>query len=148
MIDRRVYEICREYGVEIIDARRYPDVGQTRAVGTMDRILKNFGEDHFRLVMSTLAETSNNKACLDEFGLWMASDMVMACRGHIEANASQWLAVWDAMPLGQLQFIAHDLSGIVPQRHALSGMVYERVYRVFGPNAAQPDLFDDRRRTA
>ncbi|MDO9417014.1 hypothetical protein [Pararhizobium sp.] len=144
-VDPRVERICTEYGIRIVDARRYPEIGETRAVATMDRILKNFGEDHFRMVLTTLAETSNNKALLDEYGLWMASDMVMACRGIVEANTSDWLELWDALPLGQLQFIAQELSGICPQRHVLSGMVYERVFRRFGPNAAQTDLFDDRR---
>ncbi|MCJ8521836.1 hypothetical protein ABID21_005007 [Pseudorhizobium tarimense] len=61
MIDARVYSICEEYGIEVIDGRAYPDVRQTRAVATMDRILRNRGEAHFRMVMSTLAETENNQ---------------------------------------------------------------------------------------
>ncbi|MDT6940759.1 hypothetical protein RI570_11430 [Brucella pseudogrignonensis] len=144
-VDPRVYSICAEYGIRIVDAHRYPDIGETRAVATMDRILRNHGEGHFRLVMTTLAETANNKACLDEFGLWMTSDMVIANRGLIERDTSAWLELWDAIPLGRLQFIANDLSGITPQRHAISGMVYERVFRRFGPNANQLDLLDDRR---
>lgn len=144
-VDPRVYSICAEYGIRIVDAHRYPDIGETRAVATMDRILRNHGEGHFRLVMTTLAETANNKACLDEFGLWMASDMVIANRGLIERDTSAWLELWDAIPLGRLQFIANDLSGITPQRHAISGMVFERIYRRFGPNANQLDLLDDRR---
>lgn len=142
---QRVESICAEYGVKIIDPRRYPEIGETRAVATMERILRNFGEAHFRLVMTTLAETANNKALLDEYGLWMTSDLVHACRGIIDQDATAWLELWDAIPLGRLQFIANDLSGITPQRHALSGMVYERVFRRFGPNANQLDLLDDRR---
>ncbi|PYE89608.1 hypothetical protein C7477_103116 [Phyllobacterium leguminum] len=145
MIDPRVKAICDEYCIKIIDPRRYPEIGETRAVATMERILRNFGEDHFRLVMSTLAETANNKALLDEYGLWMASDLIHACRAIIDKDASAWLELWDAIPLGQLQYIAQDLSGITPQRHALSGMVFERIYRRFGPNADQLDLLDDRR---
>lgn len=145
MVDRRISSLCEEYGIKIVDRRRYPEIGETRAVVTMDRILRNYGEDHFRLVMSTLAETANNKACLDEFCLWMASDMVLANRHLIEKNPTAWLDLWDAIPLGRLQYIANDLSGIVPQRHAISGMVFERIYRRFGPNADQLDMLDDRR---
>ena len=49
-------------------------------------------------------------------------------------------------PCGELQFIAQDLRGIVKQRHALGGMVYERIYKRFGPNSDQLDMLDDRRR--
>ena len=66
-VDPRVYSICAEYGIKIVDAHRYPDIGETRAVATLDRILRNYGEGHFRLVMTTLAETSNNRAYLDEY---------------------------------------------------------------------------------
>ena len=144
MIDKRVYAICEEYGIEIIDGRAYPDVRQTRAVATMDRILRNRGEDHFRMVMSTLAETDNNGACLDEYCFWAVSDLVVAYRGYIEADASKWLSVFDAIPLGQIQFMARDMVGIVPQRSAIAGMVCERIVRAFGPLSMQPDLFDDR----
>jgi len=95
------------------------------------------------MVLSTLAETGNNKALLDIVGLWMASDMIRACRGVVEARAGEWLDVWDQMPVGQLQFVCRDLRGIISQRYALGGMVYERLYRRFGP--AQMELFDDRR---
>ena len=148
MIDPRVSAICTEYGIEIIDGRAYPDVRQTRAVATMDRILRNRGEAHFRMVMSTLAETDNNQGQLDEYLFWAVRDLVDACKGVIEAEPTKWLEVFDAAPVGELQFIARDLCGITHQRHALCGMLYERVVRVFGPNAAQPDLFDERRRSA
>ena len=147
MTDPRVAPICSEYGVTLIGKQRYPEPGETRAVETMSRILSNHGEAHFRLVMSTLAETENNKGSLDQASLWAASDLIRACRALVEANPSEWLSLWDAIPLGQLQRISGDLSGVIPQRHALGGMLYERIVRRFGPGAAQPDLFDDRRMT-
>ncbi|NTS31289.1 hypothetical protein HQ945_08475 [Phyllobacterium sp. BT25] len=115
-------------------------------MATLERIARRFGEGHLRLVLSTLAETANNKLLLDEVGLWMASDMIRACRSIVENRTGDWLETWDAMPVGELQFITHDLSGVVSQRHALGGMVYERLYRRFGPNSDQLDLLDDRRR--
>lgn len=138
-----VHRLCGEFGIRIIDRHRYPDIGETRAVETMARILRRYGENHLRLVLTTLAETANNKALLDEAGLWMASDMVRA-RGADRIDEA-WLKLWDRMPVGELQFMCQELSGIVPQRYALGGMVYERVYREFGPGADQLDLLDDRR---
>ncbi|PRD42155.1 hypothetical protein C5748_18315 [Phyllobacterium phragmitis] len=115
---------------------------------TLRLIIERWGIDHARLVMSTLAETANNRICLDEVGFWMTSDMVRVGRRIIEERASDWLATWDAIPVGELQFITQDLRGFVKQRGALGGMVYERLYRRFGPFADQPDLLDDRRRMA
>ncbi|MFC5385173.1 hypothetical protein ACFPLB_04235 [Aquamicrobium segne] len=145
MIDARVQALCVEFEIRIVGHHRYPEIGETRAVETLRLIIHRFGMDHARMVMRTLAETSNNKACLDEVGFWMASDMVRACRQLIEQQPSEWLETWDAIPVGELQFITQELRGIVKQRHALGGMVFERIYKRFGPNAAQMDLLDDRR---
>lgn len=144
----RIASIAAEYGVRLIGKSRYPEPGETRAVGTMERILARYGEDHFRLVMTTLAETANNHACIDESSLWAASDMIRHWKITIEEDASAWLAVWDAMQLGEMQFLAHQLRGKVPARFALGGMIHERLVRVFGEKAGQGDLFDDRRGVA
>jgi hypothetical protein len=144
-IDPRVQALCDEFGVEVIPAHRYPDVGQTRAVKTIQRIMRRHGEAHMRLVMTTLAETANNRALLTEVSLWTVSDLIRACPEIVETRSSDWLELWDECPVGELQFWTQDLAGIVPQRHALSGMIYERIVRRFGPRYMQPDLLDDRR---
>lgn len=144
----RIASIAAEYGVRLIGKSRYPEPGETRAVATIDRILHRHGEGHLRLILSTLAETDNNKGMLDEHLLWATSDLIRACSGIVENRAGEWLQVWDAAPVGELQFIAHDLAGVVPQRYAIGGMVYERIVKVFGAGAAQMELFDDRRRTS
>lgn len=143
-----VQRLCDEFGVRIVDRHRYPQPGETRAVATLDRIIRRHGEAHARLVLSTLAETANNKGYLDEHLFWATSDLVRANAGIVEASAGDWLELFDAIPIGELQFIARDLVGITPQRHALSGLIYERIVRRFGPKHLQPDLFDDRRRQA
>ncbi|WP_246233270.1 hypothetical protein [Aurantimonas aggregata] len=97
------------------------------------------------MVLSTLAETANNGLCMDEVGFWAASDMIRACSSIIENDATAFLELFDATPVGELQLVTRDLSGIVHQRPALVGMLYERAYRRFGPNAGQLDLLDDRR---
>ena len=144
----RIASIAAEYGVKLIGKSRYPEPGETRAVKTMERILNRQGEAHFRMVMTTLAETENNHACIDESRLWAASDLIRHWRATIEADASAWLAVWDKLPLGELQFLAYQLRGKVPARFALGGMIHERLVRVFGEKAGQGDLFDDRREAA
>ena len=145
MIDPCVSALCAEYEIEIIGKSRYPEPGQTRAVETIARILRRHGEDHIRLVLTTLRETANNHALLDEVGLWAASDMIRACPTIVEGRAGEWLELFDSMPVGPLQAIAQQLSGVVPVRYALGGMLYERIEGTFGRRAVEPDLFDDRR---
>ena len=145
-IPPHMQRLCYEFGIMIVPKHRYSEPGEIRAVATIDRIWRRYGEDHVRMVFTTLAETANNKVLLDEVGLWMASDMVRACRHIIDERAGDWLETWDAIPAGELQYVAQGLRGYVSQRHALGGMIYERIYRRFGPYAVQMDLFDDRRR--
>lgn len=145
MIDPRVSTLCTEYGITIVDGRAYPGIRETRAVTTLDRILTSRGEDHFRMVLSTVAETENNQGYIDKHLLWAVSDLVAACHSVVEAHPIEWLECFDAAPVAELQYIAKRLPH---QRFALVGMLYERIVRRFGPNAAQGDLFDDRRRAA
>jgi len=145
MTDPRVLALCSEFGIEIVPANRYPDIGQTRAVASIQRIIERFGEHHARAVMRTLAETANNKALLDESGLWAASDLLRAYARIYQERPTDWFEVWDAAPVGELQFVAQQLRGFVKIRPALAGMVQERLYKRFGKWADQPDLLDDRR---
>lgn len=138
-IDPRVIELCREFDVEIIPAHRYPDVGQTRAVKTIQRIMRRHGEAHMRLVMTTLAETANNRACMDEVAFWAASDLVRAYADVIERDMTGFLEVWDSIPVGQRQWeIQQRLSGFVNQRAALAGVINQHLYERF--DAPQPEL--------
>lgn len=138
MIDPRVKSLCAEFGIEVISGTSYPKIGQTRAHGTIRNMIDTLGMDHARMVLMTLAETTNNKALLDEVGLWMASDMIKRFGPEIEKNASVWLDTWDRMPIGFLQSRAHELRGSVKPRFALGGMVYLMLRQVYG----QPELVE------
>lgn len=146
IIPAHVQRLCDEFGIRIIPGNRYPEIGETRAVETLARIHRRYGEDHLRWVMRTLTETANNKVLLDETGLWAASDLVRAYADVIEADPEAWFEVWDKTPVGELQFSCHRLRGFVSQRAALAGMVHERLYRRFEVDQRQPDLLDERRR--
>ncbi|MDR6759400.1 hypothetical protein J2Y48_004716 [Mycoplana sp. BE70] len=91
VVDSRVYCICEEYGVTIVDGRSYPGIRETRAVVTLDRILAAKGEDHFRLVLSTVAETENNQGYIDNHLLLAVSDLVETYRAIVEPR-SLWMA--------------------------------------------------------
>lgn len=147
MTDPRVLALLLEFRIEAIAKSAYPKPGQTRAVGTIRRIMERHGEAHMRDIMTVLAETSNNRASLEAEVFGATSDILRACQHWYEADPSKFLAVFDATPIGELQAVAHDLRGFVPLRAALCGMLYERVWRAYGPRSTQPDLLDDRRIT-
>jgi hypothetical protein len=139
MTDSRVQAIFEEFGVEVIPAHRYPEIGQTRAVKTVERIIRRNDEDHARWVVRTLAESANNKALLDETGLWAASDLVRAYWRDLQADPEAWFQVWDTVPVGKRQWeIQQRLSGIVNQRAALAGVMNKHLYERF--DAPQPEL--------
>ena len=138
-VDPRVQALCEEFGLRIIPPHRYPDIGETRAVKTMLKILRKRGPDNLRWVIQTIMETANNKTLADEAGLWAISDLVRAYRDQIEQDPSAWFEVFDSMPLGLRQWeIQRRLSGIVNQRAALVGAINQHLYARF--DAPQPEL--------
>lgn len=145
MIDPRVQALCDEFGIEIIGKSRYPAVGQTRALSTIRKMIDRHGIDVARIVFQTLTETANNKKSLEAETIGATLDLLVACRRHYEEDPEKWFRVWDACPVSGLQAVAHDLRGSVPLRHALAGLIYERIWRAYGPLSTQPDLLDDRR---
>ncbi|MEJ8308584.1 hypothetical protein [Agrobacterium larrymoorei] len=141
--------IFAKHDIQVVPAHVMPAIGQTRAIATLDRIRNRYGDDHARFVVMTLAETANNKAFIDETSLWLVSDMIRAAEKNfpdlVQNNVTAWFAFFDSLPLGWLQYWALDLDSVISKRHALGGMVYERMKRTFGAMAKQPDLLDDRR---
>lgn len=134
-----VQALCLEFGLRIVPAHRYPDLGETRAPKTILKIIRKRGMDHARWVVRTIMETANNKALADEMGLWAVSDLVMAYWTDIQTDPEAWFEVWDSTPVGQRQWeIQRRLSGIVNQRAALAGAINKHLYARF--NAPQPEL--------
>ena len=145
MTDPRVQALCQEFDIRIIDKSRYPGPSETRAVGTLSKIISRHGMEHARLVMTTLAETENNKRALEAAAFGAASDLIRAKPEWVE-DTDRWYKAWDKTPVGELQALTHDLRGYASLRGALTGLIYERLWRAFGPRATQPDLLDERRR--
>ena len=141
--DPRIYTICKEYGVDVVISTNHPRNRETRAAGTLDAILRKYGEDHFRMVILTLAESANNHAFIDEYSLWATSDLVRVYKPIIEAHAGEWLETWDKIPVGRLQALVKLLWAVKP-RHALAAMIHDRLAIRFH-GTGQLDLLNDRR---
>ena len=144
MVDPRVQALCDEFNVRIIAKNDYPRPGETRSVATLAKIIDRHGIGHARAVMITITETANNKASLDADVFGAVSDLLLACAKWYEDDPSKWLQVFDACPVGELQYLAHDLRGFVPARAALAGLLFERLWRAYGPRSVQADLLDER----
>ncbi|UVK46667.1 DUF3102 domain-containing protein [Mesorhizobium sp. AR07] len=98
--------------------------GETRATGTIRRLIDKHGAEHARLVMCILAEGKGNHALIDETSLRAISDLLLACPDIVEASMSELLELFDRIPLGPYMAIAHELRGKVRQCDALAGMLY------------------------
>jgi hypothetical protein len=131
MIDPSTKAFCAEFGIEAVEGSAYPRLGQTRAIATIEK-LRAKDEGIARLVMTTLAETRNNKACVDTISLWTTYFLVKKFKAEIERDPSTWLEAWDLIPVGFLQSRAQELSGTFHQKDALGGLLYERLRRVYG----------------
>lgn len=140
--------IFEEFNIRIVPANVVPAVGETRAVATLHRIAKRHGEEHARFVVMALADCSNNRAALDETGLWATSDIVLAFKKNypsiMENEVTRFLTFFDSVPVGMLQYWCYGLDGITNKRAALVGLIWERACRVFGE--PQGELFDGRMR--
>ncbi|TKT45334.1 hypothetical protein [Rhizobium sp. LC145] len=138
--------IFAEFDIRVVPANVVPAVGETRAVATLHRIIRKYGSDHARFVVMALADCANNRAALDETGLWATSDIVLAFRKNypemMENDVSRFLSFFDAIPVGKLQYWCFGLDGITNKRAALVGLIWERACRVFGE--PQGELFDGR----
>lgn len=116
-----VHDLCREFDIRIVPKHIYPVPGETRAIATMERILRKHGEGHLRFVLSTIAETKGAGGLLTEVTLWAVSDLVRACPQWADERTSDWLDAWDRMPFGEMIFNIYELRGVISQRAALAG---------------------------
>lgn len=140
--------LLEEFGITVVHPSAVPGVGQTRAIGTVERIRRRHGSPHARFVIMTLADSENNRNALQESTLWATSDLArFADRAYpalMTNRLSDWFKFWDGTPLAVLNDWCLDLHGEAPRRFALFGMLYERFLREFGTIANQGDLLDDR----
>lgn len=119
-----VQRLCEEFEIKIVPKHIFPMPGETRAIATVGKILQKHGEEHMRLVLTTLVETTGNHGLVTEVTLWAVSDLLLACPQWVEARTSEWLEAWDRLPFGQMIYISQELRGRVSQRAALVGLVY------------------------
>lgn len=149
--NREAVAILTELGVEIVAKNVAPRPGQTRSVGTVQKIIRRHGVEHARLVLSILTESENCKGYLSETVIGAVSDMVLVIeRGYpdiYKRHMDRVYAFFDQTPIGAIEYLyARNLAGITNRRSALVGLLNERIIRTFGD--PQLDLLDDRKMSA
>ncbi|MFN3833411.1 MAG: hypothetical protein ACK4SQ_14390 [Allorhizobium sp.] len=146
--NREAVAILTELGVEIVAKNVAPRPGQTRSVGTVQRIVRRHGVEHARLVVMMIVESRNNRVALDEASLGAVSDVLIAMKRSYPSVYSNEITkifeFFDQTPIAAIRLIyTQGLEGVINKRAALGGMIWERVVRVFGH--PQSDWLDDRR---
>ena len=149
--NREALAILSELGVTVVPKNVAPRPGETRSVGTVQKIIRRHGKEHARLVLQILTESENCKGFLTETVIGAVSDILLIFqRGYpdvYEQHTSKIFEFMDQTPIGAIEYkFVRNLAGITNRRSAFVGLLNERIIRVFGD--PQLDLLDDRRMTA
>lgn len=149
--NREALAILSELDIEVVAKNVAPRPGQTRSVGTVQKIIRRHGKDHARLVLQILTESENCKGYLSETVIGAVSDILLVFqRGYpdiYERQTSRIFEFMDQTPIGAIEHLyVRNLAGITNRRSAFVGLLNERIVRVFGD--PQLDLLDDRRMSA
>lgn len=143
--NREALAILEELGIEAVAKNVAPRPGQTRSVGTVQKIIRRHGKDHCRLVLMLITQSENNRAALDEASIGAVSDLVEEFKRIYPAKAengiSELFDFLDRTPIAQIR--AAYVGDCKDKRGRLCGMLQERMMRVFG--VPQLDWLDDRR---
>lgn len=146
--NREALQILEELGVVVVPKNVAPRPGETRSVGTVQKIIRRHGKEHCRLVLMLITQSENNRAALDEASIGAVSDLVEEFKRIYPAKAengiSELFDFLDRTPIAQIR--AAYVGDCKDKRGRLCGMLQERMMRVFG--IPQLDWLDDRRTNA
>lgn len=113
--------ICEEFGLVSVPCGTWVRHMQTRAAATLESLITDFGAEHCRLVVMTLAETGNGYA----FGapvLLAVSDVLLA---HPEWMGSRWFEIIDKIDFMDFWGRA-KVGGAVPPRQHIAALLCEQ----------------------
>lgn len=143
--NREAVAILTELGVEIVAKNVAPRPGQTRSVGTVQKIIRRHGKEHCRLVLMLITESENNRVALDEACIGAVSDLVEEFRRLYPAKAensiSELFDFLDRVPVANIRAVY--VGDCKDKRGRLCGMLQERMMLHFG--IPQLDWINDRR---
>src|ERR1035437_6560108 len=98
-------DILDELEIKVVDLQRYRGPTETMAVGSLERILRQHGYAHLKMVLMTIVETRNNKRELVAPVIWAVSDLICAHPAWA-GRATEWFDAFDRVDLAKLRVIA------------------------------------------
>lgn len=122
--------ICDEIGITVIPVTKHRDLMETCAVNTLERILKEHGEEHLRSVLISIVETENNKRMLVAPVLWAMSDLLLA---HPSWFGGDFLAAMDRIDLPDIHEQAKANRDAAQPRQAIATMLFNQLRSDFQP---------------
>jgi hypothetical protein len=124
--------LCAALDVRIVPVTRRPRDNETTAVATLRGILAAHGEEHFVMLIRTIAESEGNARALVAPILYGVSD-VMAAFPSWPDKGLDWIEAFDAIDLQSLLRLARPLCNVSKQkpRAAIGGMLVQLLQPVF-----------------
>lgn len=105
---------------------------ETMAVESMERILRQHGYAHLKMVLMSIVETPNNKRELVGPVIWALSDVIKAHPGWPE-RAGEWFSALDCISLGEMRIAAKANRKAARMRGAIATMLFKHLQPIFEP---------------
>jgi hypothetical protein len=115
--------LLAELEITVIDLQRYRGPGATMATACLESILQQYGYAHLKMVLMSIAETSNNKRELVAPVLWAVSDLIRAHPAWAE-RATDWFDAFDRVDIRQLRAFARLNKSAVKPRATLATLLF------------------------
>lgn len=123
--------LCEELEVRVIPNPKHRGPMETKAFQTMERILRDHGYAHLKMVLMSVVETENNKRELVAPVIWSLSDIILAHPQWPE-KADDWFRALDQIRLGELHARAKANRRAAKPRDAISTMLFDQLSKLFG----------------
>jgi len=123
--------ICAEIGIKIVLPGRRSATGdlETCAERTIEKLIERHGAGHARLVLRTIAETTNNRMELVAPTIEAVSAVALA---HPEWTERGWLEAFDCLDLAALRSRARRNLHASPAREAMATLLFDRLLPLLG----------------
>jgi hypothetical protein len=122
--------ICSELEISVIPIPKYRGPMETKAVESMERILRQHGYAHLKMVLMSVVETPNNKRELVAPVIWALSDLILAHPTWAQ-RAGEWFSALDHISLADIRARAKANRRAAKARDAISTMLFEALRPVF-----------------
>ncbi len=126
--------LCAALDIKLVPVTRgRVRANETAAVATLRKILTKHGEQHFVMLIRTIAESEGNARALVAPIIWAISDLMLAFPAWPNTGLN-WLAAFDTVDLQALLRLARPLCNASKQRPraAIGGMLVQMLHPRFG----------------